>query len=157
RQSDVVVSVTGRPNVPEPAGGEGFTIRRAFFDLDGNPVDTAAVAQNTRLVVVLTVETTDLGVDGRLLVVDRLPAGLVIDNPRLVRAGDIGAFDWLDDVDQVDHQEFRDDRFVVALDQRRFSGDTYTFAYTARAGTPGLYAHPPATVEDMYNPDRSAR
>ncbi len=32
-----------------------------------------------------------------------------------------------------------------------------TFAYLARAALPGSFAHPPATVEDMYRPDLAAR
>jgi uncharacterized protein YfaS (alpha-2-macroglobulin family) len=30
-------------------------------------------------------------------------------------------------------------------------------AYVVRAVTPGVYAHPAATVEDMYRPEFSAR
>ena len=43
--------------------------------------------QNERLVVVLKVEAPETG--GRILLVDRLPAGLEIENPRLVDSGDI--------------------------------------------------------------------
>ncbi|MBA5778068.1 alpha-2-macroglobulin [Stappia sp. F7233] len=153
---DALITVTGKPLEPEPAGGEGFTIEREVFDLDGNRIDAGTVAQNARLVVVVTV-TADLDANGRLLVVDRLPGGITIDNPRLVRAGDLGGLDWLDPLSEVEHAEFRDDRFAVAIDQRRVSGDRYTFAYLARASTPGTYAHPPATVEDMYRPERAAR
>ncbi|MXN67269.1 alpha-2-macroglobulin [Stappia sp. GBMRC 2046] len=154
--TEIVISVTGKPEVPEPAGGEGFAISREIYNLDGNRIEGDAVAQNTRLVVVVKVEST-LVQNGRLLVVDRLPAGVVIDNPRLVRAGDVGALDWLDPLSEVEHSEFRDDRFVVAFDQQRANGDSYTFAYMARAASPGVFAHPPATVEDMYQPQFAAR
>ncbi|MCA1297253.1 alpha-2-macroglobulin family protein [Stappia indica] len=153
--SDVVVTVSGQPVVPEPAGGRGYTITRQLFDLDGKPLEGGVVAQNTRVAVVLTV-TADRPGKGRMLVVDRLPAGLTIDNPRLVRSGDIGALDWLSTIDSADHVEFRDDRFVVALDQSGQNTDSYTFAYLARASIPGEFAHPPATVEDMYRPDLAA-
>ncbi|MAA98404.1 MAG: alpha-2-macroglobulin [Stappia sp.] len=153
--ANVVVSVSGRPVRPEPAGGNGYQITREYYDLDGNRVDPADVALNTRIVVVLNVTSDRLG-RGRLLVVDRLPAGLVIDNPRLVRGGDLGGLDWLDPVDNADHAEFRDDRFAVAIDQTRLNADGYTFAYLARASLPGSFALPPATVEDMYRPGLSA-
>ena len=94
---------------------------------------------------------------GRTLVVDRLPAGLVIDNPRLVRSGDIGALDWLATIDTPEHVEFRDDRFVAAIDETTMNADTYTLAYLARASVPGSFAHPAASVEDMYRPDLAAR
>lgn len=155
--SDVVVTVSGLPVRPEPAGGNGYQITRTYYDLDGAVIDPANVPLNTRIAVVLTVTSERLGRGGRLLVVDRLPAGLVIDNPRLVRAGDLGGLDWLDPVEAADHAEFRDDRFVVSIDESRQNADSHTFAYLARASVPGRFALPPATVEDMYRPELSAR
>ena len=156
KATDVVITVSGRPVEPEPAGGTGYSITRAFYDLDGNELSTEAVPLNTRVAVVLTV-TRDRPGRGRIMVVDRLPAGLVIDNPRLVRSGDLGGLDWLSTVDNTEHVEFRDDRFVVALDETQQNLDVMTFAYLARAALPGSFAHPPATVEDMYRPDLAAR
>lgn len=145
----VMLTVTGQTTEPLPEGGEGFAISRKIYDLDGAEVDPAAVPYNSRLVVVIEVEPLTEN-NGRLIVVDRLPGGLVIDNPRLVRSGDLGALSWLNTIDMPDHVEFRQDRFVVSVDQRRFGDPVLTFAYLARAVTPGSYAHPPATVEDMY-------
>lgn len=145
----VVLTVTGQMTEPLPEGGEGFAIHRKIYDLNGAEVDPSAVPYNSRLVVVIEVEPLTEN-NGRLIVVDRLPGGLVIDNPRLVRSGDLGALSWLNTVDTPDHVEFRQDRFVVSVDQRRFGDPVLTFAYLARAVTPGSYAHPPATVEDMY-------
>lgn len=153
--TDLLVSVSGQPAVPEPAGGRDYSIERTIYDLDGNPVDPAAVPVNTRLAVVVTVRALT-GQPGRLMVVDRLPAGLVIDNPRLVRSGDIGGLSFLSTVDSPEHAAFYDDRFEVAVDQNRQSGEELTFAYLARAATPGTFAHPPASVEDMYLPNRRA-
>jgi len=154
-ETSVMVSVTGKPVFPEPAGGEGFEITRQYFDLEGEAIDPSAVPYNTRMAVVVKVRPSS-EVLGRLLIVDRLPAGVAIDNPRLVRSGDLGALDWLTTIDRPAHVEFRADRFVVSVDQNRFNGSELTFAYLARAVTPGSFAHPPATVEDMYRPDRRA-
>ncbi|WP_428687433.1 MG2 domain-containing protein [Roseibium sp.] len=153
--TDLLVSITGQPMVPEPAGGKDYAIERKVYDLDGNEVDPSAVPVNTRLAIVLTVRSlTDL--PGRLMVVDRLPAGLVIDNPRLVRSGELGGLSFLSTIDVADHTAFYPDRFEVAVDQTRLSGREMTYAYLARAATPGTFAHPPASVEDMYRPDRRA-
>ncbi|MBN9669800.1 alpha-2-macroglobulin family protein [Roseibium aggregatum] len=153
--TDLLVSVAGKPLVPEPAGGKDYAIERTIYDLDGNPVDPTAVPVNTRLAVVVTVRAlTDR--PGRLMVVDRVPAGLVIDNPRLVRSGDLGGLSFLSTVDQPEHAAFHRDRFEVALDQTRQKDKELSFAYLARAATPGSYVHPPASVEDMYSPDRRA-
>ncbi|MHA7773448.1 alpha-2-macroglobulin family protein [Roseibium sp. M-1] len=153
--TEILVSVAGQPLVPEPAGGKDYAIERKVYDLDGNEVDASAVPVNTRVAVVLTVRALTEH-PGRLMVVDRLPAGLVIDNPRLVRSGDLGGLSFLSTVDEPDHSSFYRDRFEVAVDQTRWSARELSFAYLARAATPGSYSHPPASVEDMYRPDRRA-
>ncbi|MEI9900749.1 MAG: hypothetical protein WDN31_12205 [Hyphomicrobium sp.] len=180
---DAVVSVIGASLVPEPAVSKGFTIERSYYKLDGTPVDlksasggTAEIAQNERLVAVVKVQSNDPG--GRVLLVDRLPAGFEIDNPHLVDSGDVKALDWLKTTVQPEHSEFRDDRFVAAFNFA--SGNTEaqnspadatpdgvantkgpvmsaTVAYMVRAVTPGAFVHPAATVEDMYRPERYAR
>ena len=93
----------------------------------------------------------------KLLVVDRLPAGLEIDNPTLFDSGSIDAFAWLKrDIDPA-HTEYRDDRFVAAFDREPGQSAFFSVAYVARAVAPGLYVYPAATAEDMYRPDRFGR
>ena len=173
------ISVIGSALTPEPAASKGFTIERTYYTLDGKKVDLASATggrsklkQNDRLVVVLKVSAKETG--GRILLVDRLPAGLEIENPRLVDSGDVRSLDWLKTTPAPQHTEFRDDRFVAAFDffggtqdHRRGSrgGDndnlqpvaSATVAYIVRAVTPGNFVHPAATVEDMYRPERFAR
>jgi alpha-2-macroglobulin len=172
---DAVVSVIGSALTPEPPIAKGFTIERSYYSLDGKPVDlksatggSSQLKQNERMVVVLKVSSTETG--GRILLVDRLPAGLEIENPRLVDSGDIKSLGWLKTTLQPEHTDFRDARFVAAFDffgsasgRRRNSEEdgtpvsTATVAYVVRAVTPGSFVHPAATVEDMYRPDRFAR
>ena len=85
---------------------------------------------------------------------DPLPAGLEIDNPNLLRSGDVNALDWLDPAN-AEHSEFRADRFIAAVDWR--SDDAFRLAYIVRAISPGSYHHPAASVEDMYRPQYRAR
>ena len=87
-----------------------------------------------------------------MLVTDLLPAGFEIDNPGLVSSAELTNFPWLAQTEAA-HLEFRDDRFVAAFnrDQGDDSRDI-TLAYVVRAVTPGTYAHPAASVEDMYRP-----
>ncbi|MEP3049502.1 MAG: alpha-2-macroglobulin family protein [Roseibium sp.] len=154
-KTNLLVSVAGQPLSPEPAGGNDYAVERSIYDLDGNLIDPAAVPVNTRLAVVVTVRALTKQ-PGRLMVVDRLPAGLVIDNPRLVSSGDLGVLSFLSSVSQPEYSAFHADRFEVAVDQSRQSGQELTFAYLARAATPGDFVHPPASVEDMYRPERRA-
>jgi uncharacterized protein YfaS (alpha-2-macroglobulin family) len=151
---DAVVTTVAAPADPLPAGGEGYEITREYYNLDGSPADIQQARQNERFVVVLNV-TEQNDWPARTLVTDPLPAGLEIDNPGLVNSADLSNFDWLPETEAA-HLEFRDDRFVAALDS---SGgpNTYTLAYVVRAVTPGVYVHPAAQVEDMYRPEFSAR
>jgi uncharacterized protein YfaS (alpha-2-macroglobulin family) len=177
---DAVLSVIGAALTPEPAASKGFTIERSYYTLDGTKVDLESASggpsklrQNERLVVVLKVEAPETG--GRILLVDRLPAGLEIENPRIVDSGDVKTLSWLKTTLKPQHTEFRDDRFVAAFDffgtrdgrrgrrsadsdeEHRDPASSATVAYLVRAVTPGSFVHPAATVEDMYRPDRFAR
>jgi uncharacterized protein YfaS (alpha-2-macroglobulin family) len=151
-----VVTVTGAPLTPEPAAEHGFKIERQTYTMDGDPVDTARVKQNTRLVVVLKV-TEARPQFGRLIVADYLPAGFEIDNPHLVSSGDTGTLPWIADGAEPANSEFRDDRFTAAFNRK--SGDPVVFAvaYVVRAVALGKYVRPQASVEDMYRPDRFGR
>jgi alpha-2-macroglobulin len=120
-----VISVIGAALTPEPAISKGFTLERSYYTLEGKKVDLASAAgglstlkQNDRLVVVLKIVAKDPG--GRIIVVDRLPAGLEIENPKLIESGDIKSLEWLKVTARPEHTEFRDDRFVAAFD---FFGD----------------------------------
>jgi len=153
---DVAISATGRSLTPEPASGNGYMIERATYTLDGEPVDPAHVAQGERLVVVLTV-TADAAGSGRLILDDPLPAGFEIDNPNILRGGDVGALDWLDLSAQPAHTEFRSDRFVAAMERSDGHATRFSLAYVVRAVSPGDFARPAATIEDMYRPELRAR
>ena len=185
---DAVVSVLGAALTPEPAASKGFKIERSYYSLDGKKVELGSAAggqaslkQSERLVVVLKVEAMESG--GRIMLVDRLPAGLEVENPRLIDGGDVKTLEWLKPDIKPEHTEFRDDRFVAAFNlfgkeagrqgnadaDATSDGDdatpaaakgpvkSATVAYIVRAVTPGSFVHPAATVEDMYRPDRFAR
>ena len=161
-----VVSVHGDSATPEPAMQKGFRLERFFYTLDGHRValdsatgGTSTVKQNDRLVVVLRMQDLQ-GKGGRLLLVDRLPAGLEIENPRIVDSGDLSKLAWLKTTYRPDHSEFRNDRFMASFNLRG-TGDKaskeFLVAYVVRAVSPGTFMHPPAFIEDMYRPDRYTR
>lgn len=118
---DAVVTVVGAGLKPELPASKGFAIERSYFKLDGSKVDLASanggasdVKQNDRFVAVLKVTSNEA--HGRVLLVDRLPAGFEIENPRIVDSGDVKTLDWLKSSIKAEHSEFRDDRFVAAFD-----------------------------------------
>jgi alpha-2-macroglobulin len=150
-----VVTTLAAPKQPLPAGGNGFSIERRYYTLDGKEADVTQAKQNERFVVVLKV-TENNAFASRVLVTDLLPAGFEIDNPSLVSSADLQNFEWLGPTDAA-HSEFRTDRFVAAFDRSAGSPREFTVAYVVRAVTPGTYALPAASVEDMYRPELSAR
>ena len=89
------------------------------------------------------------------MVNDPLPAGFEIDNPNLIRGGDVAALDWLTTMDSPRNVEFRQDQFLAAVDWT--SSEPFRLAYIVRAISPGTYHLPAASVEDMYRPDYRAR
>ena len=93
----------------------------------------------------------------RILLVDRLPAGLEIDNPKLADSDTVAGLPWLKRDVEPAHTEFRDDRFVAAFDREPDQAAFFTIAYMVRAVSPGRYVHPAAQVEDMYRPERFGR
>ncbi len=150
-----VVTAIAAPVDPLPAGGDGFEIERTAYTLDGEPANVTDVKQNERFVVVLKVnELHDW--PSRIIVTDLLPAGFEIENPGLVSSASLSNFDWLPETEAA-HLEFRDDRFVAAFTQGADSDRSIVLAYVVRAVTPGTYAYPAASVEDMYRPQFSAR
>jgi alpha-2-macroglobulin len=155
--AQLVVSVSGAPVEPDPAVANGYAIERTFDKLDGTRIDSLqSIAQNERVVVALKVTEAQARY-ARLLVVDRLPAGLEIDNPALVDGGSVEAFAWLTKDVEPTHTEYRDDRFVAAFDRADGQSAFITMAYVVRAVAPGHYVYPPATPEDMYDPERYGR
>jgi uncharacterized protein YfaS (alpha-2-macroglobulin family) len=154
-QSEAITLTTfGIPQFGVPAGGQGYSIERSYYTLDGQLVDVSEVALNTRLAVVLRV-SPHRNADGRLMVNDPLPAGFEIDNPNIVRAGEVKALEWLKLNANPRHSEFRTDRFLAAVDWR--SNEPFNLAYIVRAVSPGSFHHPAASVEDMYRPEMRAR
>ncbi len=155
KSATTVLTTYGVPTEPEPAGGNGYSIERTYFTLDGKPTTLEQLTlKNPRLVVVLKV-TPERYFEARLMVNDPLPAGLEIDNPNLLKSGDIKELDWLNLNANPQHTEFRADRFLAAVDWS--SKKPFQLAYMVRAISPGTFYQPAASVEDMYRPQFRAR
>ncbi|MEW5422363.1 alpha-2-macroglobulin family protein [Amorphus sp. 3PC139-8] len=154
--AELAVTVRGTPRLPLPAAANGLSIDRRYYSLDGEPVDPRQVAQNDRLVVVLTATEAEQR-PAELLITDLLPAGFEIENPSLVTSADLAAFPWLQTDQMPAHVGFRDDRFVAAYSRTMNTDDPMIVAYMVRAVSPGTFAHPAAAIEDMYRAGRFAR
>jgi len=153
QSTDITLTTMGVPEVAPQAGGTGYSIERRYYDMDGVAIERLSFAVGDRFVTVLTVTAfEDYG--ARLMIDDPLPAGVEIDNPSLLRSGDVSALDWLEP-SFAQHTEFRSDRFLGAVDTT--GKGVVTLAYVARAVSPGEFHQPAASVEDMYRPSYRAR
>ena len=150
----LTVSTYGVPSEPEPAGGNGYAIVRNYYTLDGKPATLDGLKTGDRLVAVLEITPFGRG-EARLMVNDPLPAGFEIDNPNLMSSGSVQAFADLGLESEVAHSEFRQDRFLTAID--RYDNATFRLGYVVRAISPGTFHQPAASVEDMYRPDLTGR
>jgi alpha-2-macroglobulin len=148
---DVTLTTYGTPLIPPEAGGYGYAISRSAYTLEGAPVDGPWRVGERRVFVLRVTPFETVG--ARLMVDDPLPAGLEIDNPSLIRSGDVRGLDWLATA-PVGHAEFRTDRFLAAVDWQ--SAEPFELAYIARAVSPGVFHHPAALVEDMYRAEYRA-
>lgn len=150
------MTLAGVPQVAPQAEANGYQITRAYYTLEGETADPSTVGQGDRLVAVVEVLPVDAGA-ARIIVDDPLPAGFEIDNPSILRGGDVASLGFLQLTDQVAHTEFRSDRFIASVNKLAGNTDAMRFAYIVRAVSPGEFVHPAAIVEDMYRPDRRGR
>jgi alpha-2-macroglobulin len=148
-------TVIGVPAQDLPAGSNGLAIGRRFFTPDGKPADLTKVKQSDVLIVVLKGKRRDAD-SHQALVVDLLPAGFEIENTRLSGAAKTDQFAWLGDLSTPSYAEFRDDRYVAAVNLDE-DHDSFALAYLVRAVTPGTYRLPGSSIEDMYRPNLRAR
>lgn len=148
----LTLTSSGVPLTPVPAGGQGYEIGRSYATLEGSFIDLADVPVGTRLIATVTVTPLGKGA-GRLMISDPLPAGFEIENPSLLESGALPGTEWLmpppGGLMQI---EFRQDRFLAAVDRYENDDAPFELSYMIRAVTPGRYHHPAALVEDMYNP-----
>lgn len=124
----------------------GLSVSREYRDEKGNDINLGSVSQGQLVVVTLRVKCSK-ALDN-LVVVDLLPAGFEVDNPRLSSRGNL-QFDPDCNFSPV-YQDFRDDR--VLLFSRNVDGEQ-TFSYSVRAVTPGSFQVPGLTAEAMYDPE----
>ncbi|TWB52874.1 alpha-2-macroglobulin family protein [Nitrospirillum viridazoti] len=172
------VQMRGVPKESPGPVSEGISLTKEVYTMDGKPAGTDHVARNTRLVVVLT-GVLQQHVKRTLVTVDPLPAGWEIESVLRPAKKGAKALDWLKNLSRAAVAEARDDRFVGVLDAGQPSwiyrdedededgggeadedtgpSQNFRFAYVVRAVTPGQFALPPASTQDMYDPAAIAR
>jgi uncharacterized protein YfaS (alpha-2-macroglobulin family) len=166
----VELSLSGNSIEQQPAKNDVIELSRTMYTADGHPISGRQLrVGETVLVRVVARSKTEIG-NG--LIVDRIPAGLEIENLNLVRGEqmDLVLIDGINPGQamndrRIRHVEFRDDRFVAAVHFtaagsylpfpfNRNNGALELF-YRARVVTPGEFVTPPLYAEDTYRPNIS--
>ena len=159
-------SVTGYAKTPPaPTSQDGLlTINRTYYDLQGKEIMPSNIEVGSMMVVVLDVTAQKAVHDA--LIVDFLPAGLELENQNLANSSvNLSTIPWVadllksDDINEIKYQEFRDDRYVAAVNINTYINENKyhkRVAYLVRAVTTGDYMIPYPYVESMYRPERFA-
>ncbi len=131
----------------------GMTIKRKYYTMDGKPLKTVNNYYSTKLasliIVKLTIKATGYENLYNLAIVDRIPAGFSIENPRI---GMEHPVNWLDKPSFVpDYIDIRDDKLMIFGNLSYYKGKAF-FYYVIRAVNKGEYLLPPVKGEMMYKP-----
>ncbi|WP_167590563.1 alpha-2-macroglobulin family protein [Oceanidesulfovibrio indonesiensis] len=141
--------------IPEDATYEpyeqGLTVKRTFYNREGEHTDLEDVKQGDLVVLELDI-TSKVGRVSNVAMLNMLPAGLEVENPRLESTESLP---WLDEKsDDTDYVDLRDDRVIFFLDlSERESQTVYVLL---RAVTAGDFMLPPVLAEAMYDPQIAA-
>ena len=124
---------------------QGLQVRRAYRN--GEPMTT--IRQNDLVVVEITVSSAGPTVEN-VVVMDLLPAGFEIKNPRLTGTPDREAREmtWLPKATQPDYFDVRDDRINFYTSVTR---EGKVFYYLVRAVSRGKFVVGPVSADAMYN------
>jgi uncharacterized protein YfaS (alpha-2-macroglobulin family) len=126
-------------------------VRRSYLDEEGRSVDYSAIKQGDLLVAKITATALNESLEN-VAIVDLLPAGLEIENPRLQSRRSL---QWITNEGySPEYFDFRDDRMILYADLRQ--GKEYTFYYSVRAVTLGEFILPPVRAEAMYLPMKAS-
>jgi uncharacterized protein YfaS (alpha-2-macroglobulin family) len=137
---------------------KGFSVTRTYLDDAGKPLTSIKTGDLVTVKLTITAAQPQRWV----AMVDPLPAGLEVVNPRLASSVDTSrdpsaGVDHVDPWSGVDwvHQEMHDDHVEWFADE--MPDGTFTLAYKARAATAGTFTALPARIEAMYDPDVMGR
>lgn len=131
-----------------PEYNRGLQVTREYLDRHGNPLDVNRITQGDLIVARITLKPAQQGLEN-IILVDMLPAGLEIENPRL---GSRAGIPWLmEESYSPDYMDIRDDRLILFLSLKEIKN--YQFYYALRAVTSGEFILPSIKAECMYSPE----
>jgi uncharacterized protein YfaS (alpha-2-macroglobulin family) len=132
---------------PGPVAEGGLTVTRRLLKASGEEVSGADIVFAPGEACVVDLKINCSKPMESVVLVDMLPAGFEVDNPRLqpdavpqAKLDEATAPSWLD---------LRDDRLIIAWDDLKAGDNSYH--YVARAVFKGIFAQPQTAAECMYD------
>lgn len=126
-----------------------LVVRRRWLDREGNAVDPLGLAVGDLVYVELTVRTAEGAAQrhvNNIAIVDALPGGMEVENPRLATSAQGEGF--VASATLYRRTQFLDDRVLLFVSAG--PGET-TYRYALRVVTPGSFALPPVQASCMYD------
>lgn len=126
-------------------------IRRNYLNEQGIPFDYSSFKQGDLVIAKIVIKALNESLEN-VAIIDMLPAGLEVENPRLQSRKGI---DWIGDRNYYPtYMDIRDDRIIIFGDFQH--GREETFYYGLRAVTRGTFTLPSIRAEAMYNPAKAS-
>jgi uncharacterized protein YfaS (alpha-2-macroglobulin family) len=130
-----------------PEVDQGIVVRRDFLDRFGHRLDLKHVKQGDLVMARITVKVNQAMEN--VAIIDLLPTGLEIENPRLASGAKI---EWMSsELFTPNYMDIRDDRLMLFANFD--DAGTKSFYYALRAVAKGTFTVPPVQAECMYEPD----
>ncbi len=148
---DLAFKATPVPSSYDAKNNNGFSILKTIYDMNGQKIDMSNIQQNSRLVVVIEGNIENKGIENPLIT-DWVASGFELENPHITGIDATSALNWLGKQSEVEHAQYRNDRFAAALSESKDGNTSFKIAYIARAVSNGNFTLPPAKIEDMYQP-----
>lgn len=147
--------LTGNPIKLIPPKNDVIKLSRTLYGADGKLIGHRPLKVGETVIMHIKA-SANADIDNGL-VVDRIPAGMEIENAAIVQGERMNMvnFEGINPTEamndpRIKHIEFRDDRFVAAA---KLNNATLNLFYRLRVVTPGKFIVPPLYVDDMYRPD----
>ncbi len=154
----MMIASTGQGTIYVSSSSEGLAVRdslqpysknlvvtRQWLDRTGKTIDANDLHVGDLIQVLIRIETNLKSPVDNIVIVDALPGGMEVENPRLATSG-TGA---QSEITQADHVEFLDDRVVIFCTVRR---EAQEHRYPLRLVTAGVFDIPPIQASSMYDP-----
>ncbi|WP_043457938.1 alpha-2-macroglobulin family protein [Azohydromonas australica] len=152
----VEVEASGYPLKAPAVRGDAIELQRAWFNAAGEPLPEGKALSVGELLIVRVMARASRPIEDALIV-DRVPAGLEVENLNLsqgpkaeeFRVGGMDVAQAMAD-GRVKHREYRDDRYVAAA---RLDHEWLPVFYMLRVVSPGRFMVPAPFAEAMYRPE----